>query len=126
MVVHHDQGGEKKRKKEKILVIRLFPSNLKSVQYANITLDVRKYSSVNVVATSTLSTFPWCQSALLTLVNKPNQWETLTQGNRFHSHAEGVETSVTLITEHHFLLVMGLLTHCASLTLHTLPGVGLY
>lgn len=73
--------------------------------------------------------FPGCLSALITSVNKPNQLVqllSLTQGNGVHSHAESVETTVTLITEHHFLFVMGLLTHCASLTLHTLPWVGLY
>lgn len=34
-------------------------------------------------------------------------------------------TSVTHVTEHHFFFVVGLSTYNASLTLHTLPWVGL-
>lgn len=42
-----------------------------------------------------------------------------------HAHAECVVTSVTLVTEHHLVLVVRLLAHRARLALHTLPVVGL-
>ncbi len=49
----------------------------------------------------------------------------LTQRNGVHAHTEGVETSVTLVTEHHRLLMVRLLAHGARLALHALPGIHL-
>lgn len=49
----------------------------------------------------------------------------LTGGNRVHAHTECVVTSVTFVTEHHLILMMGLLTHGAGLALHALPVVRL-
>lgn len=42
-----------------------------------------------------------------------------------HAHAERVVPSVTFVTKHHLILMMGLLAHGARLTLHTLPAVRL-
>lgn len=42
-----------------------------------------------------------------------------------HAHAECVVASVTFVTEHHLVLMMGLLAHGACLTLHALPAVRL-
>lgn len=50
---------------------------------------------------------------------------SLTQRNGVHAHTEGVETSVTLVTEHHLLLMVRLLAHGARLALHALPGIHL-
>lgn len=41
------------------------------------------------------------------------------------AHTKSMITSVTHVTEHHFFFVVGLSTYNASLTLHTLPWVGL-
>ena len=49
----------------------------------------------------------------------------LTQGDGVHSHADSVESSVTLVAEHHLFLVVRLLTNGAGLALHTLPRVRL-
>lgn len=42
-----------------------------------------------------------------------------------HAYTERVVTSVTLVTEHHLILVMRLAAHGAGLTLHALPAVRL-
>lgn len=47
----------------------------------------------------------------------------LTSRYGIHAHAERVVSSVTFVTEHHLVLMVGLLTHGARLTLHTLPAV---
>lgn len=53
------------------------------------------------------------------------RWPPLTCRDGVHPHAEGVVASVAFVAEHHLVLVVGLLTHGAGLTLHTLPVVGL-
>lgn len=50
---------------------------------------------------------------------------SLTRRYGVHAHTECVVSSVTFVTEHHLVLMMGLLTHGAGLTLHTLPVVRL-
>lgn len=50
---------------------------------------------------------------------------SLTSRYGVHAHTECVVSSVTFVTEHHLVLMMGLLTHGAGLTLHTLPVVRL-
>lgn len=42
-----------------------------------------------------------------------------------HAHAEGVVAAVTLVTEHHLVLVVRLAAHGARLALHALPAVRL-
>lgn len=49
----------------------------------------------------------------------------LTSRYGVHAHAECVVPSVTFVTEHHLILMVGLLAHSARLTLHTLPAVRL-
>lgn len=51
--------------------------------------------------------------------------DTHTRRYRVHSHAERVVSSVTLVAEHHFVLVVRLLAHGARLALHALPAVRL-
>lgn len=49
----------------------------------------------------------------------------LTSRYGVHAHAEGVVPSVTFVTEHHLVLMVGLLAHDARLALHALPSVRL-
>lgn len=49
----------------------------------------------------------------------------LTSWYGVHAHTECVVSSVTFVTEHHLVLMVGLLAHGAGLTLHTLPAVSL-
>lgn len=56
---------------------------------------------------------------------KKTKINSLTSRYGVHAHAERVVSSVTLVTEHHLILVMRLLTHGAGLTLHALPVVRL-
>lgn len=51
--------------------------------------------------------------------------QRLTQRNGVHAHTEGVVASITLVTEHHLLLVVRLLAHGAGLAFHALPGIHL-
>ena len=48
---------------------------------------------------------------------------TRTEWYGVHAHAERVVSSVTLVAEHHLVLVVGLLAHGARLALHALPAV---
>lgn len=50
---------------------------------------------------------------------------SLTSRYGVHAHAERVVASVTLVAEHHLILMVGLFAHSAGLTLHALPVVGL-
>lgn len=60
-----------------------------------------------------------------TVVLQEDMINSLTSRYGVHAHTECVVSSVTFVTEHHLILMMGLLTHGAGLTLHTLPVVRL-
>lgn len=60
-----------------------------------------------------------------TFVLQEDMINSLTSRYGVHAHTECVVSSVTFVTEHHLVLMMGLLTHGAGLTLHTLPVVRL-